>query len=230
MGKYAVLLFDLDDTLLDFHGAERQALAALFAALGEHLDEGVEGRYRDLNAALWKDYERGRISREALCDSRFALLFAQLGKEVDGVAAEKIYRRALDKAAPLVEGAAALCAALAADYPLYAVTNGAASTQRSRLAIAGLDRYFQELFISQEIGHPKPERAFFDWVFRALPQYDPRQMLIIGDSLSSDIQGGVNAGVDTCWFNPRSAALPDGPRPTYQIRRLADLPDLLARA
>lgn len=227
MLRYSALLFDLDDTLLDFRTAEATALADLFDSLGAELTPAIHHRYHELNAAMWKDLEKGLIGREELCDSRFSLLFAELGREIDGPAAERIFRQSLDQDATLIPGALPLLEQLAPQCEIHLVTNGTASTQRKRVALSGLDRFLGKLFISEEIGHPKPEQAFFTAVFDGLPGLAAGDMLVIGDSLSSDIRGAHNAGIDSCWFNPRGMERPAFPAPTYEIRNLGGLLELL---
>lgn len=223
---YQALLFDADDTLLDFQANERESLTTLFRKLKLPLNNQIRQLYSTINTGLWHRYEQGTISQERLVNLRFELLFQQLGIEADPTGSEHIYRRCLDKGIQLIPGALEVCRHLSASYPLYVVTNGASATQSYRLTASGLMPFLKGVFISEEIGAQKPMPAFFDNIFARLPGLSRRMTLIIGDSLSSDIAGGAAAGIDTCWLNPEGR--PCGTvKPTFQIKHLEDLEHLL---
>lgn len=224
---YKTLLFDVDDTLLDFQATEDQALRKLFKDYQLELTPALKASYQALNHALWKKYELGELTQTQVVNTRFADFFLQQGKKVDGIAMERCYRSYLGEGHDLLGNSAQVIAELAKEYELYIVTNGAAKTQHQRLAASGLKGYFKDIFISEEIGCQKPQPEFFQYAFGKIPRFDPRAALIIGDSLTSDILGGVNAGIDTAWMNP--ASLASGQiQPTYQLRRLEDLFLILA--
>lgn len=221
--RYDTLLFDADDTLLDFRAAEHSALFRLFAAHGLPVTDALHAEYSAYNRSLWRQLERGELSREQLLRTRFAGFFERIGVRLDGPAAEEEYRGYLAEGTTLIPGAKEVCTELAKRHCLCIITNGIANTQRARLKAAGLEPLFRRIFISQEVGCEKPDPRFFEAVFRVLPGADPRRTLIIGDSLSSDILGGVRAGVDTCWFCPD--APPEDPEivPTWRITELKQL-------
>lgn len=225
MKTYKVLLFDVDDTLLDFQRNEHEALGVLFEALGYPLTEDIRRRYHDFNLSMWRAYERGDITREELLDVRFSTFFQSLGMDVDGPAAETVYRGALGQGAFMMDGAMEVCTALAERYRLCIVTNGVADTQRRRLAASGLGRLFEQLFISEEIGVAKPGAGFFRYVFDHLPGVTPGEMLLIGDTLTSDILGGNSAGMGTCWMSREEGG--GQIVPTYHIKALGELLPLL---
>ncbi|WP_010630861.1 YjjG family noncanonical pyrimidine nucleotidase [Sporolactobacillus vineae] len=227
MKKYKTLLFDVDNTLLDFDAAEDAALHRLFQEQGVVLTPEIKADYQIMNQQLWKSYEDGKIDRTQAVNSRFSLLFKTYGKDVDGVLLESRYRRYLDQGHQLIQGAAELIAGLKDHYDLYIVTNGVLETQNRRLHDSGLYPMFKGVFVSGATGFQKPMKAYFDYVFARIPGFAPEQGLIIGDSLHSDIKGGLTAGLDTCWFNPKRQMNESGLVPTYQIEKLSQLNALL---
>lgn len=221
------LLFDLDDTLLDFKAAEKFGLTQVFSDY--EIPETPENiaSYKRINHKLWKDYEEGYINREMITGQRFPLFFKEVGVTEDGLKAEEKYRHYLELSQVEMPGARALLDTLVPDYDLYLVTNGVASTQKNRLVNTNLGHYFSEVFISEELGVQKPDPAFFAKVFEKLPHLKKEEALLIGDSLTSDIQGGKNSQIDTVWYNPFLAT--GQVRPTYEIQELQELPDLLQK-
>lgn len=214
------LLFDVDDTLLDFQATEKSALRKLFAEQGLPFTSELEQIYKRINHQLWRDHEAGKLERGELLNSRFGLFFKEFQQEVDSPLLEQHYRRYLNEGHDLIIGSQEMLAQLQADYELYVVTNGTAETQYRRLTDAKLLDYFKDIFISEELGAQKPMLAFFDQVFDKIPQFRSEQAVIIGDSLSSDIQGGKNAGIKTIWFNPSDQLAAPQLAPNYQISQL----------
>ena len=206
------LFLDLDDTLLDFGEAERHGILRTLRELGIAPTEETLALYSRINQQQWERFERGEIPREQVLIERFSLLFQALGCGIGHW---------------FVPGAEALLSRLAPRYRLYLASNGVADTQYSRLESAGISHYFQEIFISEDTGFHKPEKGYFDYCFARIPDFDPAMAMIVGDSLTSDILGGKNAGLRTCWFNrtgrpPRPDIVPD-----FEIHRLEELPDIL---
>ena len=228
MGKYKALLLDADDTLLDFQANERESVKKVFQKLGLSADDSVLAQYSAINRELWLAHERGEITKQMIWNQRFLRLFKALNCRADGLEAERLYRVALGEGAQVIPGAVELCQKLSGAYGLYIVTNGTAQTQYSRIHNSGLDRWVSGVFISEEIGAPKPAKKYFDAVFAAIP-FSRQETLIVGDSLTSDIQGGVNAGIDTCWYNPARLKRDRGPCPTFEIHQLNELKDVLNR-
>lgn len=225
--SYQFLLFDLDDTIFDFHAAETQALQALFDTAKIALTPDLRQKYHRFNQQLWQLYEDDQINRQELLTSRFPLFFRKMQLNAHGLDLDKVYRTNLGNQHQLLPGAAALLRELDKSYRLFAVTNGIANTQRKRLVDADLDQYFDDVFISEEVGCQKPLKAFYDYTFKHIPKFDKHQALIIGDSLSADVLGGQNNAVDTLWFNPHYLPNRSEVLPTYQIQTLTQLPNLL---
>lgn len=224
---YKALFFDADKTLLDFVAAEKKGLERVFEKNGITLTDEIRSFYLEMNGQLWESYERGEIPRDTVLFTRFGRVFEHFGIDADGVAFEHDYRKELDKGHDLMEGAMELVQTLAPFYELYIVTNGTTETQYKRLGDSGLSPYFKDIFISGEIGSRKPMKAFFDHCFEKAPHLAPKDVLIIGDSLSSDIQGGNNAGIDACWMNAENKINDTNAVPTYEIHKLAELYDIL---
>jgi len=223
MKAYKALFFDVDDTLLDFRAAEREALRQLFEDEQIELTPEMVQQYKNINQQLWREFEEGKRSRDDVVNTRFAEFFKVYGKEVDGVLLENKYRNYLQEGHQLMDGALDLITELKDYYDLYIVTNGDSATQDKRLRAAGLYPFFKQIFVSEDTGYQKPMKEFFDYVFDRIPNLSPEQGLIIGDSLNADIKGGNLYGLDTCWFNPEKNANNTGILPTYEINSLNKL-------
>lgn len=221
--KYRTLLFDVDDTLLDFGAAEREALRLLFKEQDIPLTPEIEAYYKRINQDLWESFEKGKIYRDEVVNTRFSILFKAYNREVDGALLEKSYRRYLEEGKQLVNGAFELITDLQDQFDLYIVTNGVAKTQYKRLRASGLYPLFKGVFVSEDTGYQKPMKEYFDYVFARIAEFDVNQALIIGDSLSADIKGGQLAGLDTCWFNPEMNPNNANFVPTYEIQKLEEL-------
>lgn len=223
------LLLDLDDTILDFHKAERIALSKTIQDFGVEPTEEALALYHKINKWHWEQLELGVMTREEVLTGRFAVFFRELGKEVDPTACARSYERNLSIGHYFLPGAEETVQALSKKYRLFLVSNGTATVQHSRLTSAGLYPYFEQVFVSQEIGFNKPDKAYFDRCFERIPGFDPKKALMVGDSLTSDIQGGSNAGIVTCWINPTGRPHPEHICPDYTIGNLAELPLLLEK-
>ena len=232
---YRILLFDVDDTLLDFDANETESFRSMMEEMGELWTQEIYATYKELNRKLWRTIERGEISVEEGVNRRFSDLMAHYGKEVDGRLWEQAYRRYLNQGLQEIPQVHQVLGKLKKDgYELYVITNGVEETQTSRMARSGLDKYFRQLFISGKIGAGKPSREFFDHVKSHVERFEAREALVIGDSLTSDIKGGIDAGIDTCWFcrnkgeEERETELTDkGIRPSYMIEELTELLGIL---
>ena len=224
---YEYLLFDADNTLFDFDAAERNAHLQLCRDFGLAFSEEGYQLYHQCNAQLWHEFDLGRCTEEFLLVERFRRYLAITGEHADPEALNIAHLRSLGEGAILLPGAEALCRRLAGNHRLYLLTNAVASVQRQRFARSPIAPLFQGVFISEEIGCGKPSRAYFDHVFRAVPGLTADNALVIGDSLSSDIQGANNAGLPCCWFNPRGLPRPEGLRIDYEIRALEELPPIV---
>lgn len=220
-----VVLWDIDGTLLSFKLAERAAIRACFAkfGLGEITDEML-AEYSQINAKYWKRLELGELTKPQVLRGRFEEFFTAYGLDtscVDDFNAE--YQVRLGETVVFNDNGKELVQRLRGKVKQYAVTNGTLVAQRGKLKNSGLDQLLDDVFISDVVGVEKPGKGFFDAVFAAIGTYEKDEVLIVGDSLTSDIQGGNNAGILCCWYNPAGAAVPDHLRVDYDIRNLNEL-------
>ena len=222
------LFLDLDDTILDFHKAERLAIAKTIRQFGVEPTEEVLARYHVINRWHWEQLEKGVLTREQVLQNRFGVLFQELGMDADKALCARIYEKNLSIGHYFLPGAEEAVDRLSKKYRLFLASNGTASVQKGRMTSANLYRFFEKVFVSQEIGHNKPSKAYFDGCFAQIPGFDPQKAMIVGDSLSSDIQGGKNAGIATCWVNPAHAEA-GNICPDYEIEALHQLEALLER-
>lgn len=223
------VLFDLDDTLFDFHKAEKIALTKTLVHFGIDPTEETLALYSTINAAHWKRLELGEISREEVKVGRYRELFKTIGVECDPVKATAYYESMLAIGHYFMPGAPALLEDLYRKYRLYIVSNGTAKVQESRIGSSGIAKYMDGIFISQILGANKPDRQFFDICFAEIPDFSLSETVIIGDSLSSDIKGGINAGITTVWFNPKGIENDSDIKPDYTIKELSEVPGLLSQ-
>ena len=221
------ILFDLDNTILDFDKAEEIALTKAFRALNIEPTEQIMKRYSEINLAQWKLLERGKITRDEVKTGRYALLFDEFEIDCSADLAESIYEKNLGIGHYYLDGAEELLQILHNQYRLYIVTNGMADVQKGRIQSAKLRDYCQDIFISEEIGFNKPRREFFDFCFAKIPAFSKDKSVIIGDSLTSDIQGGINAGIQTIWFNHDHIKNASDVQPDYVIDSLNEIKPIL---
>jgi 2-haloacid dehalogenase len=221
--KYEWLLFDADGTLFDYDLSEQKALQQTFIDLELAFESHCIPIYRKINQQIWQDFENGRISAENLRLERFQRLFRELQITTNTSSFSQQYLRNLSQGADLMAGAEETICALHGSFRLAIITNGLKDVQRPRLALTPVADMFDHIFISEEIGAAKPAAAFFDAVFDQLGQPARAAVLVIGDSLTSDIEGGNGYGLDTCWFNPQGIPRIDAVPVRYEIRRLAEL-------
>lgn len=223
------VLFDLDDTLFDFHKAEKIALTKTLVHFGIDPTEETLALYSTINAAHWKRLELGEISREEVKVGRYRELFKTIGVECDPVKATAYYESMLAIGHYFMPGAPELLGGLYGKYRLYIVSNGTAKVQEGRIGSSGIAKYMDGIFISQILGANKPDKQFFDICFAEIPDFSLNETVIIGDSLSSDIKGGINAGITTVWFNPKGIENDSDIKPDYTIKELSEVPGLLSQ-
>lgn len=221
------LFFDLDDTLLDFHKAEAWALRQALRHSGIEPTDAIAARYSEINQSQWELLEEQKLTRDQVLVRRFQLLFQELGVHASCEETQRCYENMLAKGHDFMPGALELLETLKGRYPLYLVSNGTAMVQDCRLRDSGIEPYFQGIFISERVGADKPQKEFFDRCFAAIPAFDPEQAMIVGDSLTSDIRGGNNAGIRTCWYNPKHKPRRADIHVDYEISDLMELPKLL---
>lgn len=232
--RYTTLLFDVDNTLLNFDASEEEAFKSLLLHFGMEPSDRLLQEYHQINRSCWELFEEGKMEKEEVLLRRFELFFSRHNCQADEKEAEAFYRERLGDSAILIPGALELCRDLSREYALYVVTNGVADTQYRRLKSSGLDQYFKGIFVSEEAGSPKPQREFFDYCFEQMrllgaerPEERKREMLLIGDSLTSDMRGGENTGIDTCWYNPRGLSNDRGISVTMEISTYEELREIL---
>ena len=223
------VLFDLDDTLFDFHKAEKIALTKTLVHFGIDPTEETLALYSTINAAHWKRLDLGEISREEVKVGRYRELFKTIGVECDPVKATAYYESMLAIGHYFMPGAPELLEELYGKYRLYIVSNGTAKVQEGRVGSSGIAKYMDGIFISQILGANKPDKQFFDICFAEIPDFSLSETVIIGDSLSSDIKGGINAGITTVWFNPKGIENDSDIKPDYTIKELSEVPGLLSQ-
>ena len=221
------LFLDLDDTILDFHKAERIALSKTLRDFGLEPTEEVLSRYHAINVWHWEQLEKGLMTRPQVLEGRFQMLFREMGIPVDPLQVTRGYEKNLGIGHYFLPGAKEAVESLSQKYRLFLASNGTATVQHSRLTSADLYKYFEKVFVSQEIGHNKPSREYFSACFAQIPGFDVTRAIMVGDSLSSDILGGIQAGMKTCWINPTGKPCREDIRPDYQLESLAQLEELL---
>ena len=224
---YEFLLFDADRTLLDFDKSEQMALKQVFEEYGIEFNDARHYKYSKINQDLWDQHELGLISRDRLIYKRFEDLFADENIEIDSVEVEERYQFLLSENAYSIDGALELIKDLSIKYAIYIVTNGVKETQMKRLVATGIEKYVRDIFISDVIGYQKPTKEYFDIVFHKISDFQKDKALIIGDSLSSDMKGGNNAGIDTCWYNPQMLPQNIDVDVTYEVDSLESLREKL---
>ena len=224
---FEFLLIDLDDTILDFKMQERVAIRKTLKGVGIDPTDEVCSLYSRINDAHWKRLEKGEITRQQVLLGRFQVLFEQLSVDADPAQTKTAYEENLSDGHYFLPGAEKALESLSKKYRLFLVSNGTTHVQEKRLKSAGIGKFFEDIFISQNVGINKPNKGYFDYCFERIPGFCGKQALIVGDSLSSDILGGKNAGIATCWVNPAHKEAPAELQPDYEIESLSQLEGLL---
>lgn len=223
--KYTTLLFDSDDTLLDFKSAEKSALEKAMTHYALDFDDNLNHIYSKANDFYWKAFEKGEIEKNQIYVGRFELFLKNADISFDAKKLSGKYEEFLKKQYNLIDGALDTCKALYKLYNMYIVSNGNVKVQLPRLEGSGLRRYFKDVFVSEQVGFQKPQREFFNYVFDSIGVTDKSTVLIIGDSITSDILGGINTGIDTCLFSQNANS--SGIIPTYTVKNHTELQKLL---
>ena len=231
MADNVVILWDLDGTLLDFEAAEKICIPLCLKKQGASLDKLDFERYKVINRGYWKNLELGKITKEELYPGRFRDWFMEMGYEnLDPVKMNEDYQIALGDNPVFVEGAMETLRLLREKgYRQYIVTNGSFVAQDGKLKKSGIIDVVDGVFVSEVIGTPKPQKEFFDYCEKHIEGYDCDRTVIIGDSLSSDIAGGNNAGIKTIWFNPDGREKKRNVEITEQVDALKHIPALLGK-
>lgn len=222
---YTTLLFDIDDTLLDFKMAEKVAISKTLENIGLTPTDEIVKNYSDINAALWEKYQKKEITKARLVIKRFEEFFALYNLDLNAEEVNQNYFENVAQGYFEIEGAKETLAELNEKYESYAVTNATLWISTARLKGSGFYTMFKKIFNSEEIGASKPNKEFFDVVFKNINEKDKSKILIIGDSLTSDILGGINAGIDTCWINPKGKTT--DLKVTYTLKSVTELLNIL---
>lgn len=227
MQKYDTILFDADGTLFDFLRGEREALVLACRKHGIELSESDIKEYSAINDSLWKALERGEVDKDTLRIKRFEIFCSLMGFDCDYTALSFDYTDFLSEQRFLIDGAEEILEKLSENCRIYIITNGIGYVQRNRFAKSAIGKYFLELFISEEVGYEKPSIHFFEYVAEKIPDYDVRKTLVVGDSMTSDMKGGIGAGIDCCYFSESKRGIPEGSKIKYAISRLAELEGII---
>lgn len=229
MGKYSVIFWDLDQTLLNFDLSMEHALQAVFHKYGLDIDDRIIERYDDINRSYWNKLELGEITKEVVTVGRFRTLFEEFDiHHVQPEEINRVYQEELGSVYFYMDGAMETVQELRKmRYRQYVVTNGVNSTQANKMKLSGFDRIVDGVFVSEVIGYPKPMKEFFEACFDELPDVRKDECIMVGDSLTSDMRGANNAGIAACWFNPNICKNDTDVRIDYEIRRLEELLTIL---
>ena len=223
--KYKYLLFDLDDTLLDFGKAQVLAFKKLLDDENIEYNDELFEKYETINKSLWRSFERGEISNKEVTSERFIRFFSLFDRKIDGSEVDNRYRGYLAEGNQLFDGIIEMLEKLSLTHNLYIASNGIAITQYTRLKNNNLNKYFEKIFISEEIGSKKPDREFFEIIFKEICVKNKNEVLMIGDTLTSDILGANNAGIDSCLVDIHKISNPEIV-PMYKIEKTIDLLEL----
>ncbi|MCH5274527.1 MAG: YjjG family noncanonical pyrimidine nucleotidase [Lachnospiraceae bacterium] len=226
--RYDVILWDADNTLLDFDYSQRFAFSKSLQEIHITPTEDIIQNYRDINDSWWKRLERGEVTKSQLLTGRFVDLFAAYGivcEDIPGFC--KRYQQYLGSIYKYMDDSLEVCKSLMGKCRQFVVTNGVTATQLGKLRMAGFEQVMEKIFISEQLGIPKPQKEFFDRVFEQLKGVPLERILIVGDSLTSDMKGGNLAGIDTCWYNPTDLPNTLGIKTTFIIRNLKEVPKIL---
>jgi len=227
MKTYNTIMLDADDTIFDFVACEGEAIRHAFESFGLQINENIRMEYSKINEDLWKQYEKGLIDKKTVINQRFRILFDRFDIEGNKNGFEEVYQELLGMQHILIDDAIEVLEYLYNKYDLYIVTNGLTETQQRRLHESGIESYMKRIFISEETGFQKPMKEYFDYCFERIDNVRRDEAIIIGDSLSSDIKGGNNAGITTCWYNPKSLINNTDSKVDIEIKKLKELCEIL---
>lgn len=226
--EYEIIIFDADETLFDFKKSEKDAIKNTMIEFNIDYNENYHLKiYQDINTAIWKEFENGFITQKKLKVDRFKRLSDKLDIKFDENKFAKSYIMHLANASFLYEDSMELVKSLYNDYKLIIITNGLKDVQDNRIRNSTIAKYFQSIVVSEEVGVSKPDSKIFEHALRNINYTNKSKILMVGDSLTSDIQGGINFGIDTCWYNPNRIQNKSELNPTYEISNLMNLIDII---
>lgn len=222
--KYEVIIFDADETLFDFKKSEKEAFKNTIPEFNIEYDENYHLKiYQDINTTIWKEFEQGLITQRKLKVERFKRLADKLKVSFDETLFAKSYMRHLSNGSFLYDDSIELVESLSKDHKLSIITNGLTAVQENRIRKSIISHHFEDIVISEEISISKPNPKIFEHALNNINHTDKSKVLMVGDSLTSDIQGGINFGIDTCWYNPAKLTNNSGIKPTYEISNFDEL-------
>ena len=217
------IIFDADGTLFDYDAAEFNALKNAFASFDLPFSDNYLKLYQQFNKVLWEDFERGDISIPLLKIKRFELLLNKLKMKIKPELFSSVYLDQLSQRHDLINGADEILQKLSGMTGLVLMTNGIKEVQRSRLNLSTIEGYFSDIIISDEVGFAKPDRRIFEIAHNRMSLPEKNKVLMVGDNLGSDIKGGIDFGIETCWYNPGQIKIESSIKPTYEIRNLSEI-------
>ncbi len=222
-----IILMDLDNTIIDFNECARHSIMGIFEDLGFAYNENVFTTFITENVKIWKRLELGEIDKPYLRANRWNIILGKLGIDYDGTIIEEHFENGVAMGAYPVDGAYELLDYLHSKYDIFVVSNGFRFVQESRIKIGDYGKYFKDIFLSEDIGIQKPDLRFFDYCYKNIGFPPKDELILIGDSLSADIKGGNDFGIDTIWFNKNKDPESDTIRPTYTVNRLKEIENIL---
>ncbi len=228
---FKILFWDMDGTLLDFIASEKFALKKVFSHFGFELSDGDVAEYSKINDSYWTKFDKGEIEKGEIYSNRFTEFFRFLGLKEENIPdwhdINELYQNALGNYFVYNENSYEVVSRLKEGRRQFVVTNGSLAAQTGRLKLSGFGELVDGVFISETMGLQKPSKEFFDTCFRQIPDFSPEDAIIIGDSLTSDIKGGNNAGIRTCWYNPSGREPDIDVEIDYEIRRISEVLDIV---
>jgi putative hydrolase of the HAD superfamily len=224
--KYKWLLFDLDGTLFDYDKGEKIAFQQTFNDFTLNYQDEYLKIYDSINKDLWKKFELGEIEVSVLKVERFELLLNKIGHKRNAAEFSKKYQTNLSNCTYLLDGVEDLLSEVENCYKMMLITNGLKEVQRPRLKNSNIKNYFSDIVISEEVGSAKPDKKIFDKAFEKMNAPEKSEVLMIGDSLTSDIAGGINYGLDTCWLNSNKQSS-NSFKPSFEINKISELKNIL---
>jgi len=228
--NYDIIIFDADETLFDFKKSEQDAFKQTIIEYGIVYEENLHFKvYKEINTAMWLDLEKGLITQKKLKTERFKKFSAKLDLGFDENDFAKSYMKNLSFASFLYDDSLALVESLHKDYRLTIITNGLTDVQDRRIRNSSIAHYFEDIVISEEVKVSKPNPQIFERALNNINYTNKEKVLMVGDSLSSDIQGGINFGIDTCWYNPNEVTNETDVKPTYEVSSLMNLKEMLRK-
>lgn len=226
--RFTTILWDVDNTLLDFEYSMTKAMHACFQAFGEELTQEMLARYEQINDSWWKRLERGEVTKKQLLNGRFLDFFGEYRiSHMDVDEFRTMFQTELGRHYSYMENSLEICGRLQGSVKQYIVTNGVLATQTSKIRASGFWEFMDGIFISEVIGYEKPRIEFFDQCLSRIDEKDKNKILIVGDSLSSDIKGGNNAGIKTCWYNPSGKKAGENYHIDYEMNSLQQIFEII---